>query len=260
MVSDNNNDNKNAPANDKMKATDLHSPADDASMPLSPDRGPDSSFPSSARQKSWLKVILADFWDAIIIRQVFHKIITLFFALAVFGFAYMHMAPHRSVLTYMGVMLLMVLVYVEILVIRDHLWVIEGSMRESRRWRDIFFNQTNLRRQRIRKFLIMLFSLGIFSYVYIKSAGKSNHVLSFMGLILMITARYYEILRIRDEVLVMMHAIYDGNPPLSTERKGGYEKFINPAADPGKMPSEVSADTESLPHTLPQSDEKSNEP
>lgn len=181
---------------------------------------------------SWtpiLKDFFANFWQGVVVRQVFHKIITLIFALAVFSFTYMHMAPHRSVLTYMGVMLLMVLVYAEILVIRDHLWVIEGSMRESRKWRDVFFNQTNLRRQRIRKFLIVLFSMVIFSYIFIKSQGNTNPIFSFMGIILMITVLYYEILNIRDEVLIMLQSMANQIPEESESAKSSnHEKFLRP--------------------------------
>jgi hypothetical protein len=155
----------------------------------------------------------------------------LFFALAVFGFIYMHMTAHRSILTYMGTMLLMVIVYAEILVIRDHLWVIEGSMRESRRWREVFFNQSNLRRQKVRKLVVMVFALGIFSYVYMKTIEKfaeSAALLSFLGLILMITILYYEILTIRDEVSIMMNAVEDSekNKEDSLKRDEQYDKFI----------------------------------
>ncbi len=193
------------------------------------------SFPRQKKPASFfswtpiLKGFFANFWQGVVVRQVFHKIITLIFALAVFSFTYMHMAPHRSVLTYMGVMLLMVLVYAEILVIRDHLWVIEGSMRESRKWRDVFFNQTNLRRQRIRKFLIVLFSMVIFSYIFIKSQGKTNPIFSFMGIILMITVLYYEILNIRDEVLIMLQSMANQIPEESESAKSSnYEKFLRP--------------------------------
>lgn len=198
---------------------------------------------------SWtpvLKEFFFNFWQGVVVRQVFHKIITLIFALAVFSFTYMHMAPHRSVLTYMGVMLLMVLVYAEILVIRDHLWVIEGSMRESRKWRDVFFNQTNLRRQRIRKFLIVLFAMVIFSYIFIKSQGKTNPIFSFMGIILMITVLYYEILNIRDEVLIMLQSMSNQIPEENEAVKfSNHEKFLrsdevekkndSPSAPTGKI-------------------------
>lgn len=170
-------------------------------------------------------------WSGLVVRQFFQKIFSLFFALAVFGFIYMHMTAHRSILTYMGTMLLMVIVYAEILVIRDHLWVIEGSMRESRRWREVFFNQSNLRRQKVRKLVVMVFALGIFSYVYMKTIEKfaeSAALLSFLGLILMITILYYEILTIRDEVSIMMNAVEDSekNKEDSLKRDEQYDKFI----------------------------------
>lgn len=175
---------------------------------------------------SKIGALIRSVWDGLILRQFFQKIFSLFFALGVFGAVYFYMIAHRNILTYMGVMLLMVIVYAEILVIRDHLWVIEGSMRESRRWRDIFFNQTSMRRQRVRKILVMIFALGIFSYVYMKSAG-STPILSFMGIILMITILYYEILTIRDEVFIMLQAIQKQDlTSQEKDREKVYEKFL----------------------------------
>jgi hypothetical protein len=184
----------------------------------------------SAREpkKSRLIAFFKDFWQGLVLRQFFQKIFSLFFAVAVFGSFYFYMTAHRNVLTYMGVMLLMVIVYAEVLTIRDHLWVIEGSMRESRRWRDVFFNQTNLRRQRVRKIVVMIFALGIFSYVYMKSAASAP-ILSFIGIILMITIMYYEILTIRDEVFIMLQALQ--GKKLEEEalaaREKDYEKFLD---------------------------------
>ncbi|GAB4275581.1 MAG: hypothetical protein Kow0029_16880 [Candidatus Rifleibacteriota bacterium] len=176
---------------------------------------------------SRLSALMRNLWEGLILRQFFQKIFSLLFALVVFGFMYFYMKAHKNMLTYMGVMLLMVIVYAEILVIRDHLWVIEGSMRESRKWRDIFFNETSLRRQRLRKILVMVFAMGIFSYVYMKSAASAP-ILSFMGVILMITVLYFEILTIRDDVYVIMHSIKqeeEGKPLKKREKE--FEKFID---------------------------------
>lgn len=192
-----------------------------------PNTMPDESHanPDIKAKSSFFYRGLQNFWQGIVSRQVIHKIITLLFALAVFSFTYMHMSAHRSVLTYMGVMLLMVLVYAEILIIKDHLWVIEGSMRESRRWRDIFFNQTTLRRQRIRKFLIVLFAMAIFSFIIIKLEGKAHPLFTFMGMILMITVLYYEILTIRDEVSIMLQSLTKETKDNDTCRSI-HEKFL----------------------------------
>lgn len=178
-------------------------------------------------------------WRAIVDRQIFYKVFTLVFALLVFGYVYLYMEHHRDILTYMGLMLLMVLVYVEILVIRDHLWVIEGSMRESRKWRDVFFNRTTLRRQRIRKIFSVLFALGIFSYVYMKVPRANSPVLSFMGIILMITMLYFEVLTIRDEVLLMREAIsHSLEKEEDGSRKTEYDAFISEDKQPDGTPGE----------------------
>ncbi len=196
-----------------------------------PDTSESEAQPEINTRHGGLPNFLKGIWQGLISRQIFQKIFSLIFALGVFGAVYFYMVGHRDILTYMGIMLLMVIVYAEILVIRDHLWVIEGSMRESRKWRDVFFNQTTLRRQRVRKILIMLFALGIFSYVYFKSMKRdplNTPVLSFMGIILMITILYYEILTIRDEVFIMLQSIKAENPDLEQEqeREKRYEKFL----------------------------------
>jgi hypothetical protein len=118
----------------------------------------------------------------------------------------------------MGVMLLMVIIYAEILVIRDHLWVIEGSMRESRRWRDIFFNQTTLRRQRIRKFL-SIFLLCAYFPICISRQSAHKPVLSFMGIMLLMTVLYYEILTIRDEIFVIGQSLQSESDEEAAKRK-----------------------------------------
>jgi hypothetical protein len=190
-----------------------------------------------------LMSLLRSFWQALELRRIIFKVLTLLYALAIFGYAYYTMSAHRSVLSYMGVMLLMVIIYAEILVIRDHLWVIEGSMRESRRWRDIFFNQTTLRRQRIRKFLSILFALCIFSYMYFKASTAHKPVLSFMGIMLLMTVLYYEILTIRDEIFVIGQSLQPESDEEVAKRKEHYDKFIEEAkSDSVQTPTQPTTD------------------
>lgn len=198
----------------------------------SPEKPAAENNPRSAASSSLpglLRRAFRSVWDGLAVRRVIFKVLTLIYALVVFGYAYFQMEAHRNIMSYMGVMLLMVIVYAEILVIRDHLWVIEGSMRESRRWRDVFFNQTSLRRQRIRKFLSILFSLGIFSYMYFKAGVQHKPVLSFMGVMLMMTVLYYEILTIRDEIFVIGQSLAPCSDEESDKRKHHYDKFIEQA-------------------------------
>jgi len=182
--------------------------------------------PGCVKKPSLLFRLISNFWRGILARQIFQKSITLLFALAVFGTVYERMSSHREILSYMGSMLLMVLVYVEMLVVRDHLWVIEGSIRESRRWRDIFFSQANLRRQRLRKMFLVVFALGIFSYIYHNSPVQSKQTLSFFGIMLMMTVLYYEILTVRDEVSMMSQAIVDKSEE-KDEKAELFEKIID---------------------------------
>ncbi len=198
-------------------------------MDVSSNKSPEMvEKPSAGRFSGQLGRIFTGFLAMLAERQIIYKVFTLLFALLVFGFVYLQMEGYRGILTYMGLMLLMVLVYVEVLIIRDHLWVIEGSMREARKWRDVFFNQTALKRQRFRKIFSVLFALAIFSYVYMKVPKVNSPVLSFMGIILMITMLYYEILTIRDDVLLMRQALAqhleESDKDLS--RKEEYDRFI----------------------------------
>lgn len=79
--------------------------------------------------------------------------------------------------------------------------------------------------------------MAIFSYIIVKSSGKLDPVLTFMGLILMITVLYYEVLNIRDEVWIMMQSI-------STEKK---EEEENPRKEEyNKFLEEKSSDKEEL--------------
>ncbi len=135
-------------------------------------------------------------------KQILSKTFIICFALAIFSYAYFYVeASNRSILAYIGSMLTMVVVYIEILIIRDHLWVIEGSMPESKKWRELFFSPNTIRKQKFRKIIVLLFTLVVFVYFYkIKLIPGHRNGLSFIGLILMITMVYYEILSIRDEI------------------------------------------------------------
>lgn len=195
----------------------------------------------SSKKPSLVIRLLTSFWKGILARQIFQKSITLIFALVVFGTVYERMISHREILTYMGGMLLMVLVYVEVLVIKDHLWVIEGSMRETRRWRDIFFSHASLRRQRLRKLFLVVFALCIFSYIYHKSAGQSKQTLSFFGIMLMMTVLYYEVLTVRDEVGVMAQSILC-KPQEKNEKAEMFEKIIDKEINNGNGQQETNTD------------------
>lgn len=236
----------NLPADQKNASSDQQSPVagdnlsnkggevTDQIIDNSSGQNPEPEAKPEKKKSGWFKKALLSFWQGLALRRVFLKALTLVYALAIFGYAYFHMAAHRNMLSYMGVMLLMVIVYAEILVIRDHLWVIEGSMRESRRWRDIFFNQTNLRRQRLRKILSLLFALCVFSYMYFKAGVGHKPVLSFMGVMLMMTVLYYEILTIRDEIFVMGQSLQSQPDSISEDRKQHYDQFLEQAGDDSK--------------------------
>ena len=142
-------------------------------------------------------------------KQVFSKFFIACFALSIFSYAYFVVnSGYRSVLSYVGIMLTLVVTYIEILIVRDHLWVIEGSMPESKKWREVFFNPTSLKKQKFRKIFVLLFALCVFVYIYrITILPGAREHLTFIGLILMMTMIYYEILSIRDEVSAVSRAL-----------------------------------------------------
>lgn len=153
-----------------------------------------------ARLLEWLKE-----------KQIFSKIFIVCFAMGVFSYVYFHVeSQNRDILSYFGLLLTLISVYIEILVIRDHLWVVEGSMIESKKWRNAFFNPSTLRKQKFRKIIVLFFALIIFTVAYrLKIFPGARSALSFIGSILMITMVYYEILAIRDEVFVLTKAVQD---------------------------------------------------
>ncbi|MBF0543469.1 MAG: hypothetical protein HQM08_03495 [Candidatus Riflebacteria bacterium] len=104
-----------------------------------------------------------------------------------------------NVVSFIGIVLMIIFLYLELLTIRDHLWVLEGSLTETKRWRDTFFNQKSLRAQKIRKFGVLLFSSILFTVIYYRLSGATE-LFSFLGTILMLTVLYFEVLSIRDDV------------------------------------------------------------
>ncbi len=155
------------------------------------------------------KNILLRFIDAIIEKQILSKVFIILFATFVFSYAYSNIEEmNRKALSYIGLILCMVVCYVEILGIRDHLWIIEGSIPSSRRWREAFFNPASLRKYKYRRVIAILFAYVVFCYIYkMKALMPARDILSFLGIILMITTVYYEVLAIRDEVNMISKSI-----------------------------------------------------
>lgn len=142
-------------------------------------------------------------------KQLFNKMFTIVFAAIVFSYVYIRnktVNPHA--IAYIGLILYMVICYTEVLSLRDHLWIIEGSIPESRKWREDFFNPRSLRKQKIKKILALLFAFLVFTAIYkIKYFYKTREALSFVGIILMVTVVYYEILTVRDEINHMVKSL-----------------------------------------------------
>lgn len=167
----------------------------------------DSEFSEDKKQSS--KNFFLRFIDLIIEKQVLSKIFIILFATFVFSFAYKNIEEmNRKALSYIGLILCIVVSYVEILGIRDHLWIIEGSLPSSKRWREAFFNPTSMRKYKLRRVIAILFAYIVFCYIYkLKALSLSRDVLSFLGIILMVTIVYYEILAVRDQVNLISSSV-----------------------------------------------------
>ncbi len=167
-----------------------------------------SQFSESKKTSS--KNIFLRIIDLIIEKQVLSKIFIILFATFVFSFAYKNIEEmNRKALSYIGLILCIVVSYVEILGIRDHLWIIEGSLPSSKRWREAFFNPTSMRKYKLRRVIAILFAYIVFCYIYkLKAIAPARDTLSFLGIILMVTIVYYEVLAVRDQVNLIANSVH----------------------------------------------------
>lgn len=147
---------------------------------------------------NWISKII----DYCIEKSILSKIFIICFATLVFSYVYSHQQDiQKDALAYIGLILCVIVCYTEILGIRDHLWLIEGSIPVSKRWREAFFSPSTLRKHKVKKMIVLLFAFIVFVGIYrIKAFSNSKGALSFLGIILMVTVVYYEILAIRDEI------------------------------------------------------------
>ncbi|HNW36665.1 MAG TPA: hypothetical protein PKM25_17130, partial [Candidatus Ozemobacteraceae bacterium] len=82
----------------------------------------------------------------------------------------------------------------------------EGSLVETRKWRDAFFSKQSMRQQRLRKLLAVVLATVIFTFVFIHTKSE-NELFSFLGTVLMVTVLYFEALTIRDEVFSLSSSL-----------------------------------------------------
>lgn len=155
--------------------------------------------------KGWFK----NFVNFLRKKQVFSKLFVICFATFVFSYIYLNNETvSRDALAYIGLILYVVVCYAELIGIRDHLWVIEGSLPLQKKWRDAFFNPSTIRKHKIRKIIILFFAFLVFSAIYkFKLFHASRDTLTFLGVILMVTVVYYETLAVRDEIYLMTNSL-----------------------------------------------------
>ena len=197
-------------ANQKEKKEVSVSPASESSVKTFADcfnKPEDFSFEekeSTPNKNFFLRIV-----DSIIEKQILSKVFIILFATFVFSYAYKNINEmNRQALSYIGLILCIVVSYVEILGIRDHLWVIEGSIPSSKVWREAFFNPSTIRKYKLRRVIAILFAYIVFAYIYkLKAFAAAKETLSFLGIILMVTIVYYEILAVRDQVDLISKSI-----------------------------------------------------
>lgn len=133
------------------------------------------------------------------------KLATLVFAFVVFVLVVLFSPGKREFLFYSGSILMLVMAYLEMLIIRDHLWVLEGSLIATKQWRDAFFSPRYLQKERWRRIFVVLFATFFFTWVYIRA--RETDLYSFLGIVLMVTMLYFEVLTIRDQVFEIVSSL-----------------------------------------------------
>ena len=167
--------------------------------------------------------------------QFWRKLLVVAFTFLVFaslwGFSIAKEWAHRDILPYMGIILMITLVYIELLIIRDHLWVLEGSHPEALRWREAFFPKQTLRQLRLRKLVVVILSMIIFTWIYTRTRGPEIYM--FLGVILMVTVLYFEVLTIRDELQSLNIGLKMDQ--MEKVAKGQATLPLNPQAEPDDL-------------------------
>ncbi|HOY68135.1 MAG TPA: hypothetical protein PLP29_14725 [Candidatus Ozemobacteraceae bacterium] len=164
------------------------------------------------------------------------KLFTLAFAFVIFIIVILFTKGHRAILTQVGVMLMITIVYLEMLMVRDHLWLIEGSLIEARRWRGAFFSKQNMRQQRLRKLIAVILAAIIFTFVFIHTKSEYD-LFAFLGTVLMITVLYFEVLTIRDEVFSLSSSLKAHDIAETAKHEAESGSSGNQAADTSAAPA-----------------------
>ena len=66
-----------------------------------------------------------------------------------------------------------------------------------------------MRKYKLRRVIAILFAYIVFCYIYkLKAFAPARDTLSFLGIILMVTIVYYEVLAVRDQVNLISNSIH----------------------------------------------------
>lgn len=134
----------------------------------------------------------------------FEKFFVVIFSCIIFGLVARRIQEFNDVYSFLGITLLLVTLYVETLIIRDHIWVLEIAIPDAQRIKNALFTTQSLSKTRWRKILVMIFTAFVFTHVYFKM--KRSEIIAFLGIVLFITILYYELLQIRDDVKSLLDA------------------------------------------------------
>jgi len=139
--------------------------------------------------------------------KILQKIFTLIFTFVVLCTVFYLRQSNKEILFFAAMILLNTMVYLEMLVIRDHIWIMEGALKETRKWRDAFFSRQSLFQQRLKKIVIVVFSTALFTWLYTRI--RDIELYFSLGIILMITVLYIEALTLRDELFILNASIHE---------------------------------------------------
>lgn len=143
-------------------------------------------------------------------KRMLKKLGLVIFALLLMGTVYVkaESSEVRIAISYLSTLLFMVIVYTEVLSIRDHIWLLEASLRQTKQWRNILFNKTTLRKQKLIKVAIVACAAIIFSLIYKVSKDLPvKSAIAYMASMLMLIILYSDILNMRDELFKIQNNI-----------------------------------------------------
>ncbi|MFC1744167.1 hypothetical protein ACFL35_09235 [Candidatus Riflebacteria bacterium] len=137
------------------------------------------------------------------------KLFVIIFSCAVFGYllksgdtTYQDIELKKKLyMAVISIILLQIMLYLEILILRDELWVLEGSMKMIRELRDAFLEPPDTAVSSFKKYLVLINTLvitGFFVYLQ-KEQPKVQVTIALIMILLMLVLLLLEVMIIREK-------------------------------------------------------------